>query len=388
MRTREGDHRQMKTPHPAFKTLKRELAEEKLSRREFVRMAALLGVRASVAYTVAGEITGAGLMPQAHAAFPRGGTLRLGMRVIEVNSPHTFSWIWDSNVARQVAEYLTKTGHDNVTRPYLLESWFPSEDLRTWTLNVRQGIHWHNGRAFTAEDVIWNIQRVLSESTGSSIVGLMKGYMLEEYEEAGELHTRLWDANAIEKVDDYTVRLNCRVAQLAVPEHLFHYPFLILDPAEDGHFGPGSNGTGAFDLIEHEVGNRSVLRARNDYWGEGPYVEVLEFIDLGDDPSGEIDAMASKKLHGVDLVDIVQVEAFKLMEHLVKYQVPTASTAVARGKVSRKPFNDPRVRKALRLAIDPVTIQRLVHFEGALTRGTSSCVERTSGVRTVAFDEA
>ena len=352
--------------HPAIISVKQALARGKVSRREFVRTATLLGVSAALAYTAAGEITGTGFIPEAKAVLPRGGTLRLGMRVIDIDSPHTFSWIWDSNIGRQVAEYLTKTGHDNVTRPYLLESWSPSEDLRTWTLNLRQGVRWHSGRGFTADDVIWNIQRVLSESVGSSVVGLMKGYMLEEYEEAGELHTRLWDANAIERVDDYTVRLNCRRPQLAVPEHLFHYPFLILDPEEDGYFGPGSNGTGAFELVEHEVGIRSVLRARKDYWGEGPYVDVLEFIDLGDDPSGEIDAMATKTLHGIDIVDIIQVEAFKLMEHLVMYQVPTASTAVARGKVTQKPFNDARVRKALRLAIDPGTIQRLVHFDGAL----------------------
>lgn len=352
--------------HPAVFSLKQALAQGKSSRREFIRTATLLGVSAGLAYTTAGEITGAGLMREAKADKPQGGTLRLGMRVIDIDSPHTFSWIWDSNIGRQVAEYLTKTGHDNVTRPYLLESWSPSDDLRTWTLNVRQGVRWHSGRAFTADDVIWNIERVLSESVGSSVVGLMKGYMLEEYEEAGELHTRLWDANAIERVDDYTVRLNCRRPQLAVPEHLFHYPFLIIDPEEGGYFAPGSNGTGAFDLVEHEVGKRSVLRARKDYWGEGPYVDVLEFVDLGDDPSGEIDALATKTLHGIDIVDIIQVEAFKLMEHLVMYQVPTASTAVARGKVTKKPFNDPRVRKALRLAIDPGTIQRLVHFDGAL----------------------
>ena len=240
----------VKKIHPAVSDLKRELATDKLSRREFIRTATLLGVSASVAYAVAGEITGTGWIPEANAALPSGGTLRLGMRVIDIASPHTFSWIWDSNVGRQVVEYLTKTGHDNVTRPYLLESWSPSEDLRTWTLNVRRGIRRHNGRAFTADDVIWNIDRVLNESVGSSVVGLMKGYMLEEYEAQGELHTRLWDANAIERVDAYTERLNCRVPQLAVPEHLFHYPFLMLDPEEDGLFGPGSNGTGAFDLIE------------------------------------------------------------------------------------------------------------------------------------------
>lgn len=349
--------------HGYIPTLKAQLADGKIDRREFIRTATLLGLSAGLAYAFAGKVTGSAFIRRAEAAMPKGGTLRLGMRVMDVASPHNFSWIRDSNVARQVTEYLTKTGHDNVTRPYLLERWEPSADLRTWTLHVRHGVKWHDGRAFTADDVVWNIEHVLDESVGSSVIGLMKGYMLEEYREDGALHTRLWDANAIERVDAHTVRLNCKEPQLSVPEDLFHYPFLILDPSEGGAFGPGSNGMGAFELVEHEIGRKSVLKARSDYWGEGPHIDTLEFVDLGDDPTSGIDVMASRQLHGLDSTDIIQVEAFKLMPHLVRYEVRTASTAVARGKITQKPFDDPRVRKALRLAIDCQVIQQLVHSD-------------------------
>jgi len=78
------------------------------------------------------------------------------------------------------------------------------------------------------------------------------------------------------------VRLNGKTPQLAVPEQLFHYPFLILDPAENGEFKVGSNGTGAFTLVANEVGRKQVLKARKEaYWGGGPYLDQLEFIDLG-----------------------------------------------------------------------------------------------------------
>ena len=56
--------------------------------------------------------------------------------------------------------------------------------------------------------------------------------------------TELWDANAIEVKDAKTLVLNLKEPQVAVPEHLFHYPFLMLDPAENGAFTVGSNGTG------------------------------------------------------------------------------------------------------------------------------------------------
>ena len=120
-------------------------------------------------------------------------------------------------------------------------------------------------------DVAWNIEHCLDPATGSSVLGLMKGYMLEEFDTGekdgdgkAKMSTRLWDANAIERVDSHSLRLNCKIPQLAVPEHLFHYPCLILDPEEGGHFGPGANGTGAFTLTDYEIGRRAILRARGE----------------------------------------------------------------------------------------------------------------------------
>src|SRR5581483_7414546 len=189
---------------------------------------------------------------------PRGGTARIGVRIRQIESAHKNNFVPPSNVLRQVCEYLTKTGYDNVTRPHLLEKWTPSDDLRTCTLTLRRDVKWHSGRAFTADDVVWNLKQVLDPKTGSSVLGLMKGFIMEEYE-TGEKDdkgnpkksSRLWDASAIQKVDDFTVRLNGKTAQLAVPEHLFHYPLLILDPAENGEYRVGSNGTGAFTLVEN-----------------------------------------------------------------------------------------------------------------------------------------
>ena len=101
----------------------------RMSRREFVRIAALLGVSAGAAYAMAG------LPEPAHAAemnmpFPpddanakAGGILRVGMQVQKMEDPATFSWTEMSNQARHSLEYLAMTGPDNVTRPMLAEKW-------------------------------------------------------------------------------------------------------------------------------------------------------------------------------------------------------------------------------------------------------------------------
>jgi peptide/nickel transport system substrate-binding protein len=352
--------------HPGLKQLKQQFNDGKLSRREFIRYSTLLGVSATAAYGMMGMVAP---RPASAADMPKGGTVRISMRVLEVVDPHTYSWLTDSNQGRGTHEYLTKTGTDNVTRPYLAEKWEATEDLKTWTLNL-QKIKWHNGRDFTADDVIWNINHCLDPNTGSSVLGLMKGYMLEEYE-TGEKDdkgnpkksTRLWDANAIEKVDDHTVRLNLKAAQVAVPEHLFHYPFAMLDPEEGGKFGPGSNGTGPYPLVEQSVGERAVLRKRDGWWGGESFIDELQYVDLGDDPSATMGALASQQVHGnyAPDADITQFDVLKTLPHLTIHEALTAQTAVARIQVDRPEFQDPRVRKAFRLAVDTPRCLEIAH---------------------------
>jgi peptide/nickel transport system substrate-binding protein len=355
--------------HPSIPTLKRQLAEGQIDRREFLRYATLLGLSAPAAYAAVRAITGERLVGEARAqgAIPKGGTLRIGMRCQDIKDPHTFSWVERSNTVRQVCDYLTVTGTDNVTRPSLVEKWEASPDLKTWTLRIRKTVKWHSGRQFTADDVVWNLKRVLDPKTGSSVLGLMKGFILEEFE-TGEKDdkgnpkksTRLWDANAVQKVDDFTVKLNGKTPQIAVPEWLFHYPLLILDPAENGEFKVGSNGTGAFQLVENQIERKQVLKARKDYWGGGPYLDTLEFIDLGDDAAAEAAALASKQVDGLYQGAITQFDGLQRIGHLQLYQVTTAQTAVARVHPI-KPFDDKRVRQAMRYAIDCNAVLQLAN---------------------------
>ncbi len=334
-----------------------QFAEGKLSRRGFLRYATLLGVAAPTAYAMAG-LPAARAAENAAAELPKGGTLRIGMPVpAEVKDPHAMSWYHAANIARQVCEYLTITPPDNVTRPYLLESWEASDDLRTWRLHVRKEAAWHSGRPFTAEDAAWNLRRMLDPQTGSSMLGLMQSYMLSE--EDGQ--QRLWDANAIEVADSHTLVLNLKQPQIALPEHLFHYPALMLDPEEDGRFGVGSNGTGRFTLSEHRTAEQAVLQRRAGHWARDAYLDELRFIDLGDDPSAAIAALGSGQIDGIDQADVTQLAVLQALPEVRVHEVLSSATGVLRMRVDKPPFDDPRVRRALRLAIDPQRVLELAH---------------------------
>src|SRR3546814_15917282 len=92
----------------------------------------------------------------------------------------------------------------------------------------------------------------------------------------------LWDANAVEKADDFCLRLNLKRPQVAVPEHLFHYTNVMPDPEEGGRFGIGSNGTGPFTLAEFRVGERALLRSHQGA-GRRATPDALLLPDLGDE---------------------------------------------------------------------------------------------------------
>lgn len=356
--------------HPYLPELRQQLGCGRIDRREFLRTATLLGVAAGAAYAMAGLAAPA----RAQADLPKGGKIRIGMNVQEIKDPHTISWVQPSNVLRSTVQYLTVTDQNNITHGELLEKWDASEDLKTWTLTIQKQATWRSGRPFTADDAIWNIKRALDPKTGSSVLGLMKGYMLEEYATGEQKDgkpvksTRLWSDKAIEKVDDKTFRLNCKAAQLAVPEHLFHYPFFMLDPAENGAFKVGMNGTGRFEIVAYNVGQNAVVRANKSFWGKPANLDEVEFIDLGTDSGALIAAMASGQVDGLYEVDFSELDAIKAIPDVVIHPVTTAQTAVARGKYDQKPFSDVRVRQALKLAIDQQKVIDIV-FRGTGTIG-------------------
>ena len=94
--------------------------------------------------------------------------MKIGSAIQPIDHPARLSWIEGANQLRQVAEYLTETGPDNITRPWLLERWEPDEDLKTWTLYLRRGIKFNDGQALTADDVIFNFEQ--DKKSGKDVI--------------------------------------------------------------------------------------------------------------------------------------------------------------------------------------------------------------------------
>ena len=202
----------------------------------------------------------------------------------------------------------------------------------------------------------------LNKDIGSSMLGLLGGYLSPEN---------------VEKVDDYTVKLHCSSPQIAVPEHLFHYPALIVPRTFEGDITKQPIGTGPFLLEEHAETERAVFKRRRDHWGMGadgnwlPYLDKLVYIDLGDDESSRIATLQSKQVDSIynPLAEVWQ--AVKALPGVGVDSSQTAMTFVIRMRVDKEPWTDIRVRNALKKCIDRQKMLDLAWFgEGVLGHDT------------------
>jgi peptide/nickel transport system substrate-binding protein len=357
--------------HPAIWDAQDHLRRGKMSRRDFMRFATLLGASVTTATALAAcapapaapasqaPAEGGETVAEAPAAggITRGGSLRSAMQLPLIDHPARFSWTQQSNVARQIGEYLTLTDSDNITHPYLLESWEASDDVKTWTLHLRKGIKFNNGDELTADDVMFTFGQWLDESVGSSMLGLLSYW--------GGMQN-------VEKVDDYTIRLHLDTPNIGVPEHLFHYPAIILHRNFEGDYIKQPIGTGAFTLEEYAEGERAVLKARPDYWRMGedgkplPYLDEIIYVDLDKDA-----AIAALQAGQVDSVFQPRPQDWLALQGFDAVTVRAASTAqclLVRMRVDLEPWNDNRVRTALKKCQDRPKILQLAWFgEGDLS---------------------
>ncbi len=320
--------------HPWVPELCEQVRRGAIGRRSFLRTVALLGVSVASAKTW----LGGGLAPRlALAQEPkRGGTLRMAMKTQEITDPANYNWVEASNITRNIIEFLTEVDAENVVHPYLAESWTPSDDLKVWTFKLRQGVKWSNGDDFTTDDVEANFRRWLNPESKS-------------------VNRTQFAGTTFEKVGPHEFKLHLEKPKLSIPEELYAYTCSIVHRSfEDtgANFQKNPIGTGPYSLAEFGIGKIARVTRRDGYWGKPPYLDEIQYIDLGSDISAHLGALAAGQVDVLYRVTVAELDLAKRLPNVQLISGPSAMTICLRMQVDQKPFDDIRVRKAITLAAD------------------------------------
>ncbi len=338
--------------HPAADPLAQELRAGRLSRREFLARATALGVTAGAAAALGGLT-----LPRRAMAQPAsGGTLRIQQSVKALKDPRTYDWSELGNQTRGFLDYLVEYQPDGSFRGMLLESWEVNADATQYVLNIRPGVRWNNGDAFTAQDVARNIAGWCDTTLpGNSMASRFSGLTDPATGQARD--------GAIEVTGEHTLRLTLSTPDIAVIANMSDYPAAITHQSYDGGdpFAHGI-GTGPFRPVSLAVGEACILERHPDHawWGTelfgGPYVDRVEFIDYGTDPASWV---AAAEAGEVDLLYETVGDFVEVMNAIgwTETRTDTAATIVIRANQQAeiegmKPYGNRDVRRALALAVD------------------------------------
>lgn len=324
----------------------------KLSRREFMARTTALGVSVTAAYGLLGLAAPA----RADAHIQQGGTVRMQMEVRAVKEPRAFDWPQITYVTAGWLEYLVEYNNDGTFQPMLLESWDVNDNATVYVLNVRQGVTWNDGTPFTAEDVARNITGWCDTTVeGNSMAARFSAIINTETGQALD--------GAIEVIDDHTVQLNLPAPDITLIAGMSDYPAAIT-PAGFNADTMLENpvGTGPYLPETVEVGIKATLvRNENHEWwgyaaGKGAYLDRIEYIDYGTDPSAWVAAAAADEVDIIyetvgDFVDIFTSIGFE------ESSVASSSTICIRPNQraeidGMRPYADKRVRQAIAMAVD------------------------------------
>ncbi|MFS8113220.1 ABC transporter substrate-binding protein [Rhizobium jaguaris] len=169
--------------------------------------------------------------------------------------------------------FLDKAG---VTQMELAES-IESKDAKTWTVKLRKGVTFHDGKELTADDVVFSLKRHLDPGVGSKVAKI-----------AAQM-------TGFKAVDKSTVEITLADPNADLPTILALHHFMIVANGTTD-FSKG-NGTGAFVLETFDPGNRSVVVKNKNYWKSGqPYLDSFEFFAISDD-NARVNALLSGDIH-------------------------------------------------------------------------------------------
>jgi peptide/nickel transport system substrate-binding protein len=342
-----------------------EFVAGRLSRRDFLRRGAVVGISVPVLGAVLSACGSSSPAPSSSAsssapAGAAGATIKAGIVVpTAAIDPLTVADQGGLDMLAQTGEYLCLSDQQLTLRPVLAESWKPNSSADVWTFKIRQGVKFHGGAPLTADDVVYTYKLHTNPKKGSNALSAFGGVL---------------SPSGVKKVDQFTVEFHLQAPNGNFPylTSSDNYNMIILpngyDPAK---WQSTFIGTGPFVLKSYTPKQGASFTRNEQYWGAKALPAATEFT-FYDSQTPSILALTGGTIDVIGQFAVSGGE--QLLASGAPYNIIKLKSSAHRElsmRCDKAPFTDPRVRQAIALTLNrPAIVQAL--FKGYADLGNDS----------------
>ena len=282
--------------------------------------------------------------------------------------PHKVESDVENNIISDLFEGLVSVSPAGEIQPRLAEKW-ENKDNTVWTFHLRPGVTWSDGTAITAQDIVWSWQRLVSPLTASPYASypgnmhIVNGAEIAQGQKAPE-------TLGVKALDDTTLEVTLTQPNAAFLAMLAHPSLVPLDKVLISRYGdkwtkPEHMVTsGPYKLSQWVVNERIVAERNPRYWDNAhTVINKVTYLPI----SSETADVNRYKAGEIDIVYTVPINQFAQLKKTMGDQLdvsPQLATYYYEFNTTRPPFNDPRVRRALNMALDKDIIAEKVMGQG------------------------
>ena len=310
------------------------------------------------------------------AEVPEGTQLHKEQKLIRNNGaepqsldPHKIEGVPEANLARDQFEGLVNIDLNGEIRPGVAESW-ESDDYRVWRFNLRKDAKWSNGDPVTAEDFVYSWKRLVDPNTASPYASYLQYAHVENVDDIvnGKADP---DTLGVRALDDHTFEITLSEPIPYIDKLVGHTSTVPVHRATVEKYGnqwtsPNNFvSNGAYKLKDWVVNERIVLERNDQYWdNDKTVIDEVTFLAI---PS-EVTDVNRYRSGEVDMTNnAIPVDLFSRLQRDIPDEVkisPSLCTYYYEINNEQAPFDDARVRAAVKLALDRDIIANKVMGQG------------------------
>jgi peptide/nickel transport system substrate-binding protein len=340
-----------------------ELVAGRVSRRQFMRKGAVIGMSSTMMGAILAACGGANNSSSASSSGSasggtptKGGTLKLGTQApAAAINPLTVSDAGGLCMLAQTGEFLAFDDNQALQlKPMLATAWKPTKDGSVWTFSLRQGVKFHDGSPMTADDVVYTFQQLADPKNASNALSTFTGVLKPD---------------GVVKVDANTVAFHLEAANGNFPYIVSSDNYNAIIVPKGTNFGGWQKtfmGTGPFKLKSYTQNVGANFIANPSYWGGAPHLDSTAFTFY----TSQQPQILALQGGSVDVIVQFVVQGAQSLLNNSQYNIITLKSANHRELSMRNdmaPFTDPRVRQAIALSLDrPGMVQALLQGKGVL----------------------